>query len=154
MRRCGLVLFFTDSLYRTSTLMYWKFKFMCLPGIRRFAALYAAYKMEEKLAQMDPWERHCAMKEAEHLQMRTILAVELVMLHAAITSEEMENREQFFEEAKNTILQIELINNDPKLQEFKSWLQNATINERNPQPVRDTLKYFGIIAEQNPEVTV
>lgn len=153
MRRCGLVLFFTDSLYRTSTLMYWKFKVMCLPGIRRIASLYAAYKMEEKLAKMDPWERHCAIKEAEQMQMRTILAVELVMLHATIASEEMENREQFFEEAKNTILQIELIN-DPKLQEFKSWLQNANSNERNSQPVREALKYFGIIAEKNSEVTV
>ena len=126
---------------------------MCLPGIRRIASLYAAYKMEEKLAKMDPWERHCAIKEAEQMQMRTILAVELVMLHATIASEEMENREQFFEEAKNTILQIELIN-DPKLQEFKSWLQNANSNERNSQPVREALKYFGIIAEKNSEVTV
>lgn len=152
MERCGLILFFTDSLYRTSTLMYWKFRVMCLPGIRRIVALYAAHKMEEKLAEMDPWERHCAIKEAEQFQMRTIIAVELVLLHATITSEDMENREQFFEEAKKTLLEIELIN-DPKLQEFKAWLQNATINERNPQPVREALKYFGIIAEKNSEVT-
>lgn len=114
--------------------------------------MYAAHKMEEKLAEMDPWERHCAIKEAEQFQMRTIIAVELVLLHATITSEDMENREQFFEEAKKTLLEIELIN-DPKLQEFKAWLQNATINERNPQPVREALKYFGIIAEKNSEVT-
>lgn len=128
MKRSGLVLFFTDAMYRKATLEHLKIKFLDLPIIRNIFYFVVSWRFVKKTENMDSWEQHLAFKKLEYETQEFVFCSCLVRLYAYIVSEGEYRNDADFLKCKQELLECKIIQ-EKDLQEFREYVQQLESNE-------------------------
>lgn len=135
----SLKLLFTSKYYRWAILEKLKLKFILLPGIKHIIAWKNAYKTYKKIKDKNQWEQYVEMKNIENHSKKFSFIGALIRLQACIMAEG-ENTE-LFEQAKSDVLCNEEIN-EPKLKDFKEWLEKIDSSEKDYSRIEKLINSF------------
>lgn len=149
MKRSGLVLFFTDQMYRKATLQWLKIKFLDLPIIRNIFYFVVSWRFVKKTENMDSWDVHVELKRMQYETEQIVFCNRLLRLYACIVAESEYRNDNDFLKCKQELLECKIIQEE-EFCEFKEYVQQLSPNQTDGTIVKTVFQdYTSILGTTN-----